>query len=248
LAELAATRAQAAEQLAEASLAAAEKSLQSATAELQQAQRNNAANLAAAQSSLEKARSELGKAKGELARKDIAVGRVAQMSVTAVRAGTIGRVMARAGGETVKAGDPIAVLVPETESRAVEVYINGNDAPLISPGRKVRLQFQGWPAIQFVGWPSVAVGTFGGEVLFVDPSANIDGSFRVLVKPDASDRAWPAGIFLRQGTKVQAWVILNKVSIAYELWRTINGFPVSGYPTWTDGVTQPVDGKKGDSK
>ena len=50
----------------------------------------------------------------------------------------------------------------------MELWARGNDAPLITPGRKVRLQFEGWPAVQFAGWPSVAVGTFGGIVGVVD--------------------------------------------------------------------------------
>ena len=50
------------------------------------------------------------------------------------------------------------------------------DAPLIEPGRKVRLQFEGWPAVQFVGWPSVAVGTFGGKVNRVFPTDDGKGN------------------------------------------------------------------------
>jgi hypothetical protein len=48
---------------------------------------------------------------------------------------------------------------------------------VIQEGSPVRLQFEGWPAIQFVGWPSVAVGTFGGEVVFVDATDNGQGCF-----------------------------------------------------------------------
>ena len=53
----------------------------------------------------------------------------------------------------------LAVIVPETEDRAVALYVDGNDAALVKPGSPVRLQFEGWPAIQWVGWPSAAVGT-----------------------------------------------------------------------------------------
>ena len=35
--------------------------------------------------------------------------------------------------------------------------------------------------MQFAGWPSVAVGTFGGRVAFVDPADDGGGDFRVLV-------------------------------------------------------------------
>ena len=44
-----------------------------------------------------------------------------------------------------------------------------------------------WP----FSWPSVAVGTFGGEVLFVDAQGDQDGMFRVLILPDPEDeREW----------------------------------------------------------
>ncbi len=89
----------------------------------------------------------------------------------------------------------------------------------------MRLQFEGWPAVQFSGWPSVAVGTFGGTVAFVDPSDDGTGDFRVVVVPDEDEEAWPDSRFLRQGTRAKGWVLLEEVSIGFELWRQVNGFP-----------------------
>ena len=68
----------------------------------------------------------------------------------------------------VKAGERLVTLIPDTNDRAVELWVDGNDMPLLSEGRAVRLQFEGWPAVQFTGWPSVAVGTFGGRVALID--------------------------------------------------------------------------------
>jgi hypothetical protein len=124
----------------------------------------------------------------------------------------------------VKAGDPLVLLVPEAGSRAVELYVDGNDAPLVEPGRPVRIQFEGWPAVQFVGWPSVAVGTFPGEVAFIDAHDDGKGRFRVVVVPTESD-AWPEGRYLRQGVRANGWVLLNRVKLGFELWRRFNGFP-----------------------
>jgi membrane fusion protein, adhesin transport system len=31
--------------------------------------------------------------------------------------------------------------------------------------------------------------------------------------------------FLRQGVRVKAWVLLDQVSLGYELWRRMNAFP-----------------------
>jgi hypothetical protein len=132
------------------------------------------------------------------------------------------------------------VIIPETDSRLAEVWLDGNDMPLVQPGRKVRLQFEGWPAIQFVGWPSVAVGTFGGRVMWVDPNVSDSGKVRIVVEPepDVIERdgvsvteTWPANRWLRQGVRVNGWVLLEQVPLWKEVWRRINGFP----PVVADG-------------
>ena len=95
----------------------------------------------------------------------------------------------------------------------------------MTPGREVRLQFEGWPAVQFVGWPSAARGTFGGIVTVVDSHDNGKGKFRVLVEPDPNDVSWPSRRYLRQGVQVKGWVLLDEVSLGFEIWRQLNGFP-----------------------
>jgi adhesin transport system membrane fusion protein len=154
--------------------------------------------------------------------------RIAQQStqlITAPRSGTIMRLHAAPGAQLVHSGDPLVSLIPDTASRAVELWVDGNNVPLIEKGRRVRLQFEGWPAVQFAGWPSVAVGTFGGEVALVDPSADAAGRFRLLVVPDPLDAAWPEPQYLRQGARANGWVLLDSVSLGYELWRQANDFP-----------------------
>lgn len=178
------------------------------------------------QAELEYARylSEEANASAELSRIEVRLARQSVLSVKAPRAGTILRRMAGAGSELVKAGDVLAVIVPDTQSRAVEIWVDGNDVPLIHPGQHVRLQFEGWPAVQFSGWPSVAVGTFGGEVVLIDPSDNGYGKFRILLGPSPSD-PWPSTRYLRQGVRANAWINLSQVSLGFELWRQFNGFP-----------------------
>jgi hypothetical protein len=88
----------------------------------------------------------------------------------------------------------------------------------------VRIQFEGWPAVQFSGWPSVAVGTFEGKVALVDAADDGEGRFRILVLP-SPDARWPETRYLRQGVRAVGWVLLEEVSLGYELWRTFNGFP-----------------------
>ena len=80
--------------------------------------------------------------------------------------------------------------------------------------------------VQFSGWPSVAVGTFGGIVMAVDPSAQTNGRFRVLVKEDPSDlNPWPSNDYVRFGSKVRGWIQMETVIVGYELWRLFNNFP-----------------------
>lgn len=130
-------------------------------------------------------------------------------------------------GETIKEGESIVILQPAQPNVAVELYVRAMDIPLIQPGRMVRLQFDGWPALQFVGWPMVSVGTFGGEVVNIDAVSSANGRYRILVSPKAANRDAPWPPQLRVGSGVHGWVMLDDVPIWYELWRLFNGFPPS---------------------
>jgi multidrug resistance efflux pump len=224
---------------AQAYVASAANALDAKRSQLVQKQRE-------AEGYIEMSRAEHQKALGEvaLAQKELteAEGKLAKQQsqvVLAPRDGTIVRLLANEGGEIVKSGDPLFVLVPETAQRAVEIWVSGNDAPLIAPGRQVRLQFEGWPAVQFAGWPSVAVGTFGGRVVNVDAVDDGKGQFRILVLPDEGAE-WPAERYLRQGVRANAWVLLQQVKLGYELWRQLNGFP----PVVADGEPKDAKGDK----
>jgi multidrug efflux pump subunit AcrA (membrane-fusion protein) len=140
--------------------------------------------------------------------------------------GTIVRLLVGTSSVVVNQGQVVAIFVPKSNQLSAQIFIRGNDLPLVYEGRKVRLQFEGWPAIQFSGWPSVAVGTFGGVVSLVDQTATPEGLFRVIVLPEKGEK-WPESRFIRQGTRVNSWILLNKVSLGYELWRQFNGFPPS---------------------
>jgi multidrug resistance efflux pump len=171
-----------------------------------------------------------GAAAGEVARMQVRLSRQGAQTVVAPRDGIIQRILVPEGGPVFKTGDTLGILIPQTDQRAIEVWISGNDVPLVYPGRKARIQFEGWPAVQFSGWPSVAVGTFAGKVAFVDPLDNGEGRFRVLIVPDDSADStdqWPSSLYLRQGVRANAWVLLDTVRVGYELWRQFNGFPPS---------------------
>lgn len=162
-----------------------------------------------------------------LAKAEVDFSRQQLQVVTAPRDGRILRILLGSGTTNVKVGEKLVEFVPDTEDHAVELFIDGNDLPLVYKGRKVRLQFEGWPSVQFSGWPSVAIGSFGGIVSVVDPSVSKNGQFRVIVKPDKEDMPWPDQRFLRQGARTVGLVLLDRVTLGYEFWRQINGFPKS---------------------
>lgn len=178
-----------------------------------------------AEASANKIQSELEDSKTSLLKSETDVSRQQSQIITAPRDGHVLRLLANPQSNIVRQGDPLLVLVPDPGIKAVELWVSGNDAVLITPGRHVRLQFEGWPAIQFAGWPEVAVGTFGGNVAFVDSTDDGQGKFRVLIVPNPDDVPWPSARFLRQGVRVNGWILLNRVTMAYELWRQLNAFP-----------------------
>ncbi|MBR9801027.1 MAG: HlyD family secretion protein [Rubinisphaera brasiliensis] len=245
-------------QEAEAKVNRAEAYVSSAEAELAGKLRERTAKIEKAQVDIDYAEALLQKANGDVskAESDIAkseqeqqkagkavldmetkVARQQNQMIMAPFAGYIVQIQPNMKTAVVKEGDPICTIVPETSDRSVQIWMNGNDAPLVEPGRHVRLQFEGWPALQFSGWPSVAVGTFGGEVVSVDATDNGMGKFRVLVRPAQDSPPWPQDRFLRQGVRANGWVLLDQVPLWYEVWRRLNGFPP------VVSVDAPKDGK-----
>ena len=190
---------------------------------------------------------------------DVQISQNQRQLVRAPRDGIVLSVQAT-DGTYLRPGSPICVVIPETDSRFVEIWLEGNDMPLLQsrttkpdgtvvPGSPVRLQFEGWPAIQFVGWPSVAIGTFGGEVVFVDAAGDPSGKFRVVIAPVPDtvvidgkrvESPWPGNRWLRQGVRANGWVLLQQVPLWKEIWRQLNGFP----PVVDVGVPGKEAGKK----
>jgi multidrug resistance efflux pump len=204
------------------------------------------ASLESSRASVETARKELSEVEQKLRSMKIKINQTGRQSILAPRDGIVYR-LAATEGTFLKSGSPLCTIIPETSDFVVELWVDGNDMPLIrerevdangqviNRGSPVRLQFEGWPAIQFVGWPSVAIGTFGGEVIFVDAIDNGKGMFRILVAPDPDlidpgteeehTIEWPRAPIMRQGIQTQGWVLLKRVPLWFEVWRQLNGFP-----------------------
>jgi multidrug resistance efflux pump len=131
-------------------------------------------------------------------------------------------------GHMIKEGDTLATIIPPQQELSVELYVRGLDTPLVEVGRPVRLMFEGFPAVPFPGWPWAAVGTFGGIVTVIDPvvtDSKEKSGFRIWVRPDPAEPAWPTPEHLRIDSKVSGWVMLDDVPLYYEIWRQLNAFP-----------------------
>lgn len=211
---------------------------------------NISASISAAQETIESTSSEIYKLEIELQNFR---ERAEQRKVFAPTDGRIVRLLKVGAGETVDAGMVLAVIAPETQDLAAELNISDNDAPLVAVGRPVRLQFAGWPALQFAGWPSIAVGTFGGRIAVIDAIDDGRNNYRVIVKPDKEaiasgrDEPWPDSKYLRPGAKVSGWIMLDRVSLGFELWRQFNAFPPTVKPEEL-GLHKSPQGQKPDIK
>jgi multidrug resistance efflux pump len=174
----------------------------------------------------------------DLNRADVNISRQSVQIVRAPRNGFIQSLNAGDAATYINAGDVLATFVPDGAERVIEIFIDGRDVALVKKGDKTRIQFEGWPAVQFSGWPSVAVGTFGGRVIAVDQSAQVNGRFRVLIAEDKTEEhRWPEERYVRFGAAVQAWVLLETVPVGYEIWRQLNNFPPELTPGDSSGQT-----------
>lgn len=146
--------------------------------------------------------------------------------ILAPQAGRIAQALTMGLGETVKEGDALVTIVPDDGLRAVEMYVQPMDLPLLQLGGEVRFLFDGWPAVFFSGWPRLQYGTFPGEIVAIDRMIGDDGRYRILVaEPQAAP--WPEA--LRAGSGARGIALLEEVSVGYELWRQFNGFPPDFY-------------------
>ncbi len=146
-------------------------------------------------------------------------------------------------GETLKEGAEIISIMPSNYQLAVEMYVNPMDIPLLEKKQHVQILFDGWPAVVFSGWPGISFGTYGGEIVAIDNFISDNGKYRVLVAHDKNYPKWPEEI--RLGAGASTITLLKNVSVWYELWRQINGFPPDYYKT---SANKNVSTKKDETK
>lgn len=148
--------------------------------------------------------------------------------VTAPQDGYLNKAIKAGKGETFKDGEPLINIMPLNYDLAVETFVDPIDLPLMHVGEKVRVQFDGWPAIIFSGWPNASYGTYGAEVIAVETFITEEkGKYRILLSPDEEDNKWPEA--LRPGSGAYTIALLEDVPIWYEIWRKLNGFPPNYY-------------------
>ncbi|MEN8776481.1 MAG: biotin/lipoyl-binding protein [Polaribacter sp.] len=157
--------------------------------------------------------------------------------ITAPHNGFINKAIKGGIGGTFKEGDDLVGIMPEKYDLAVETFVRPIDLPLLHIGEKVRVQFDGWPAIVFSGWPNVSYGTYGAKVVAIENFISDNGKYRVLLAPDETDHTWPEAI--RVGSGARTIALLEDVPIWFELWRQLNSFPPNYY--------QPNGNNKGKS-
>ncbi len=184
----------------------------------------------------------IAEARAAINRIDTEISRRSAQLVVAPREGRVQQVNGELGGQLISAGTVLAVIAPEEVQRAVELFIDARDVPIIERGSPVRLEFEGFPAIQFSGWPNLVYGVYDGQVRTIDPVAGPNGQFRVLVEPlPGAERPWPGERYVRQGSNVVGWIRGNTVTVGYEIWRQLNDFPLQYDRTGSEN-SQPGSG------
>ncbi|MGJ8737504.1 HlyD family secretion protein [Zobellia laminariae] len=149
--------------------------------------------------------------------------------IKAPQSGYINKAVQGGIGQNFKEGDRLVGIMPSEFEKAVETFVAPIDLPLVHVGEKVRIQFDGWPAIVFSGWPNASYGTFAGKIVAVETFIDTSGKYRVLVAPDDDPEAEPWPKDIRVGSGANTISLLDDVPIWFELWRQINGFPPNYY-------------------
>ena len=199
--------------------------------EIQRIEANYADKIAKSKSDLASARSasfeaaiEVSKLENTLANYSMRRG---LQFIVAPQDGFINKALKGGIGETFKEGESLVSIMPLDYALAVETFVRPIDMPLLHIGEKVRVEFDGWPAIVFSGWPNASLGTYGAKVVAMDRFISSNNTYRILLAPDLEDRPWPEQI--RVGSGARTIALLSDVPIWFELWRQLNGFPPNYY-------------------
>ena len=166
--------------------------------------------------------------------------RAALRYVIAPQSGYINKALKNGIGETFKEGEELLSIMPTAYTEAVETYVRPIDMPLVKVGQKVRIEFDGWPAIVFSGWPMASYGTYGARVVAIEKYISDNNMYRVLLARDQEDQPWPE---VAVGSGARTIALLNNVPVWYEIWRQLNAFPPDYYTVDIEGNNDPIKAK-----
>ena len=138
-------------ELAKLAVDSSRAALGAARAVLERTARDYDASIASTRAKIREAESDLASANKDIASIDSRIASTEQQVVVAPRDGIVLSIAATEGAY-LKPGSPICVIIPDTEARFVEAWIDGMDMPLVrprrilqdgtvEPGSLVRLQF-----------------------------------------------------------------------------------------------------------
>lgn len=143
--------------------------------------------------------------------------------ITSPQNGYINKAIIGGIGETFKEGQELLGIMPANYDLAIETFVRPSDLPLLHIEEKVRVLFEGWPAIVFSGWPNQSYGSYGARIVAIQNFISSNGMYRVLLAPDETeDNPWPK---VRIGSGAQTIALLQDVPIWFEIWRQLNSFP-----------------------
>ena len=166
--------------------------------------------------------------------------RAALLYVIAPQSGYINKALKNGIGETFKEGEELLSIMPTAYTEAVETYVRPIDMPLVKVGQKVRIEFDGWPAIVFSGWPMASYGTYGARVVAIEKYISDNNMYRVLLARDQEDQPWPE---VAVGSGARTIALLNNVPVWYEIWRQLNAFPPDYYTVAADDNIDSIKAK-----
>lgn len=66
----------------------------------------------------------------------------------------------------------------------------------------------------------------------------------MVIVEDPEQDPWPTADTLRLGSRVKSWILLDEVALGWEMWRIINGFPLSIPEEYAPGGAKAHDSKK----
>lgn len=167
--------------------------------------------------------------------------------ITAPQDGYITQALKTGLGETIKEGEAVVTIMPKDFSFAAELYISPMNIAWVQLGGHVQLMFDGIPSLAISGWTRMNTGTFPGEIVAIDNFISENGMYRILVAPEKNAaKDWPQR--LRIGTGAKAVILLQTVSVGYEIWRQVNGFPPDYYENMPEYIKTKKDKKEKDKE